>query len=304
VSDSSYVYSTALMGTVVRIEVVGYDANESQKVERQRGVERAIEWFHDIETCCSRFDPKSELRQLTEQVGIAVPASDVLLEIVRFAVALAEETDGAFDPTIGRRMEERGFDREYQTGRVVRTTIDSEDTVSYRDVQIDSTERTITLLRGLVLDLSAVAKGFAVDMAARELANFENFAIDAGGDLYLGGCNARGEPWSVGIRHPRDENMIIDTLRVSNTAVCTSGDYERRSPAEVGAEGHHIMDARTGESATEAASVTVVAPLAMVADGLATAAFVLGPARGIELLERHGVRGLIVTPSLERYATT
>jgi thiamine biosynthesis lipoprotein len=302
VSDDSYVYSAALMGTVVKIEVVLRDVSESQKSERRLGVERAIEWFRQIEAYCSRFDPASELRQLIDHVGVPVPASDVLLEVVRFALALAEETGGAFDPTIGRRMEQRGFNREYRTGSVVQTPADSDDAVSYRDVRIDPDARTITLCRRLVLDLGAVAKGFAVDMAARELAVFENFAIDAGGDLYLGGCNARGEPWSVGIRHPRDEHQLIDTLRVSNTAVCTSGDYERRATRESVA-GHHIIDARTGESATIAASVTVIAPLAMVADGLATAAFVLGPTRGIELLERHGVSGLIVTPSLERFAT-
>jgi len=303
VSEDSYVHSAALMGTVITIEVVRHDADESQKTERQLAVERAIEWFRHIESSCSRFDPESELRQLTARVGVAVPASDVLLEVVRFALALAEETDGAFDPTIGHRMEQRGFDRDYRTGSVVRTAIDAAHTASYRDVQLDPDGRTITLHRPLVLDLGAVAKGFAVDMAARELAVFENFAIDAGGDLYLGGCNARGEPWSVGIRHPRDEHQLIDTLRVSNTAVCTSGDYERRAARDALAAGHHIMDPRMGESSTNAASVTVVAPLAMVADGLATAAFVLGPTRGIELLERHGVSGLIVTPSLECFAT-
>ena len=85
----------------------------------------------------------------------------------------------------------------------------------------------MTLHRPLLLDLGAVAKGLAIDMAARELQPFENFAIDAGGDLYFGGCNAAGEPWSVGIRHPRGDGLL-DTLRVSDAAVCTSGDYERR----------------------------------------------------------------------------
>jgi FAD:protein FMN transferase len=134
------------------------------------------------------------------------------------------------------------------------------------------------------------------------LQSFENFAIDAGGDLYLGGHNGNGEPWSVGIRHPRDENELIDSLRVSNAAVCTSGDYERRSPHDA-EKSHHIIDARTGASATGIASVTVVAPLAMIADGLATAAFVLGPSGGIDLLDRNGVKGLILTATLERFAT-
>jgi thiamine biosynthesis lipoprotein len=305
VSDDSYVQSTALMGTVVRIEVVG--SSETQRTERQHGVERAFEWFRQVEACCSRFDPKSALRQLGTNVGVASPASEMLFELVRFALALAQETDGAFDPTVGVRMERRGFDREYSSGRVERTGIEAHDSVSYRDVVLDAHQRTITLLRPLVLDLGAVAKGFAIDMAARELGVFENFAIDAGGDLYLGGVNTNGEPWSVGIRHPRDEHQLIETLRVSNTAVCTSGDYERRVPGDSPDldrdADHHIIDARTGVSASAVASATVVAPLAMVADGLATAAFVLGPTLGIELLERHGVNGFVVTPSLERFVT-
>ena len=93
---------------------------------------------------------------------------------------------------------------------------------------------------------------------------------------------------------------LIDSLRVSNQAVCTSGDYERRTPA---ATAHHILDPRTGASPQSVASATVVASGAMLADALATAAFVLGPEEGIEFLNRMGVDGLIVTPELERYET-
>jgi thiamine biosynthesis lipoprotein len=144
-----------------------------------------------------------------------------------------------------------------------------------------------------------VAKGLAVDAAARELAPFQDFAIDAGGDLYMGGCNPRGAPWTVGIRHPRREGELIDSLQVSNQAVCTSGDYERRDNAG----GHHILDPRTAEPARAAASATVIASGAMLADALATAAFVLGPVEGIAFLDRMGVDGLIVTPELNRYET-
>jgi FAD:protein FMN transferase len=300
-TEGAYAHSAALMGTMVKIEIVRTD-DAIEPAERRHGVERALEWFRQIEECCTRFDPRSELMQLTQHVGTPVRASDMLFEAVRFALALAEETDGAFDPTVGFRLEQLGFDREHRTGRVVRTDIAADDVASYRDVRLDLAERTITLLRPLVLDLGAVAKGLAIDMAARELQSFENFAIDAGGDLYLGGHNGNGEPWSVGIRHPRDENELIDSLRVSNAAVCTSGDYERRSPHDA-EKSHHIIDARTGASATGIATVTVVAPLAMIADGLATAAFVLGPSGGIDLLDRNGVKGLILTATLERFAT-
>ena len=141
----------------------------------------------------------------------------------------------------------------------------------------------------LTLDLGAVAKGLAVDMAARELEPFQDFAIDAGGDLYLGGLNEQGEPWSVGIRHPRMDGELITSLRISNQAVCTSGDYER---------GAHIIGA-----AQNVASATVVASGAMLADALATAVFVLGPEKGLDLLNRLGVDGMIVTSDLQRYET-
>ncbi len=236
--------------------------------------------------------------QLTGHVGLAVGVSDLLFEAVRFALAVAEETDGAFDPTVGHAMETRGFNREHRTGAIVESHLTPPRDVSYRDVVCNADGKTVTLLRPLVLDLGAVAKGLAIDMAARELQPFRDFAIDAGGDLYLGGRNPDGELWSVGIRHPRIDGELIDVLRVSDKAVCTSGDYEKRVAA-----GHHILDPRTGVPAANAASVTVIAPTAMLADAVATAAFVLGPAEGIELCESLGLEGLILTANLERHET-
>jgi len=251
------------MGTIVTIEVLQPNADAA--------IDRAFGWFREIEARCTRFNPASELMQLVAQPvaqpSVPVPASPILFEAVRFSLMAAEATEGAFDPTT--------------TGH-------------YKDIFIDPEQNTITLTRPLTLDLGAVAKGLAVDAAARELEPFEDFAIDAGGDLYLGGLNPNAEPWTVGIRHPRREREVIHTLRASNQAVCTSGDYER---------GYHIQDPRTGETARSVASATVIAPSAMLADALATAAFVLGPDEGIRLLDRMGVEGLIFTPDLERAET-
>jgi thiamine biosynthesis lipoprotein len=270
----------AAMGTAVSIEV---DAPEPV-------MERAFGWFREVEARCSRFDADSELRQLAP--GRATAASAILFEAVRFALLVAEETGGAFDPTVGARMSARGFNRHYVTGKP--EDVSEAGNVSFRDVEIDAHHRTIRLRRELTLDLGAVAKGLAIDAAARELQPFRNFAIDAGGDLYFGGCNARGEPWCAGVRHPRLRGELVERIRISDSAVCTSGDYER---------GQHILDARNSEPAREVASATVVAPSAMLADALATAAFVLGPAQGIALLARMGVEGLIVTGDLECHRT-
>jgi thiamine biosynthesis lipoprotein len=179
--------------------------------------------------------------------------------------------------------------------------VDVPERADYRDVRLDPARQAVTLRRPLLLDLGAVAKGLAIDLAARELLPCGDFAIDAGGDLYLGGRNPAGERWRVGVRHPRRADAALAVLGVSGMAVCTSGDYERHSPGAGG--GHHLLDPRTGEPADGAASVTVVAPTAMLADALATAAFVLGPERGLRFLERQGVAGLIVTPDLAFRAT-
>ena len=306
------------MGTTVTIDApcAGADA-----------IDRAFEWFRTVEQVCTRFDPDSELCRLTMRPAEPVVVSDLLLEAVRFALEVAHVSGGAFDPTQGATAQRRGFNREHRTGAIVPVMVEPAVDVSYRDVTLDVEHRTITLQRPLLLDLGAVAKGLAIDLAARELQSCGGVAIDAGGDLYLGGTNTDGEPWAIGIRHPRHPGECIAAVRVSDQAVCTSGDYERvvsavrdepRGPDKVRAgtpdkarptnsqrlgDEHHIIDPRTGSSQSSVASVTVVASSAMLADALATAAFVLGPERGLALLNQLEVDGLIVTGALDMVHT-
>ncbi len=284
--SDSFVHTTAAMGTVVTIQVVGHGDSVTERAERQAAVERAIEWFRVIESTCTRFDERSELRQLCTRVGEPVPVSEMLFQVLSFAVRVAEESGGAFDPTVGDAL---------------LASPSTPQPSSYRDLGLDEANHTVMLRQSLLLDLGAVAKGLAVDAAARELASYRDFVIDAGGDLFFGGNNPAGEPWSVGIRHPRLDAEIIETLQISDAAVCTSGDYDAKSRTPEG--GHHILHPRSGSSATSLASVTVIAPSAMVADALSTAAFVLGPVDGIGMLERQGVRGIMFTPTLERFET-
>src|SRR5262249_49751644 len=131
-----FVHSAGLMGTVVSIEVIGHGETEARRADRAETVARAIAWFQHVERCCSRFDPESELRQLSEHVGVPVSVSATTLEAVRFALALADETDGAFDPTVGHAMVARGFDTNYRTGESV--TVAAASTATYRDVELNA----------------------------------------------------------------------------------------------------------------------------------------------------------------------
>lgn len=291
-----YEQSAVFMDTVVTIRVPRPPSTRRCAED----VGRAFAWFQKVERRCTRFNPGSELMRACAQVGTPCAVSEVLFEAVQFALAVAEASGGAFDPTVGGALEEAGFDRNFRTGMTHRHEPPDGRRPTYRDIRLDPDRATIEVRKPLVLDLGAVAKGLAIDLAAQELAAYADFVVEAGGDMVARGRNDSGEPWRVGIRHPDDPTVLIDAIEVSGAAVCTSGGYER--VRERGA-GHHILEPRTGRSPAETRSVTVVEDTAMAADAMATAAFVLGPVAGRAFLERHDAEGLFISPSGRHAAT-
>jgi thiamine biosynthesis lipoprotein len=274
------------MGTTVSIRIVS-----AERTAAEQRAHEAFAWFEHVERTCSRFDPSSELARLSESPWRAHRVSPLLLELLTFALAVAEASDGAFDPTVGATLMARGSDRAWRTGTRLRTDPAPAANATWRDVHIDASTSTVRLLRPLCLDLGAVAKGFAVDLAARALTDCRDFALDAGGDLYVSGTNAAAEAWTVGIADPHcPDGPPLMSVAVRDRAVCTSGNYRRVLDDGAG----HLHDPRASAPATAVASTTVIAPSAMVADALATAAFVLGAPHGVALWESHGVAGLMV----------
>jgi thiamine biosynthesis lipoprotein len=286
----THAFATVSMDTGVNVQVISGQPREAI----EPAVQRALAWFDAIERICTRFDTRSEVMQLITRIGEPVHVSTLLFEVVAFAHQLAEQTDGAFDPTVGASLEQLGFNVNYRTGEAINSNVDAE-AATFRDVRLDRPARTIRLARPLILDLNAVAKGLAIDLAARELRDYPDICVEAGGDLYVRGHNPAGEAWRVGIQHPRADGVLARTLSLSDTAVCTSGDYERRSTSGEG----HILDARTRQRVSDLASVTVIASTAMAADGLSTAAMVLGREGGRRFLEDEGVRGVLMAPDGE-----
>ena len=292
VSNGNAVHSASVvaMDTIVTAKVV----SDRPEAEVRRALNQALGWFAEVERVCSRFDPNSELFRLSGQTGVAVQVSGLLFEAVGFALEVARLSGGLFDPTIGHAQARRGFDRNYATGERLAAPQQAEP-ASWRDVILDEQRGTITVRQPLLLDLGGVAKGLAIDLAAQDLDRVGSFSIDAGGDLYVKGGNELGDPWRIGVEHPRLPGLIA-TLALRDGAVCTSGDYQRQTPGD--ADEHHLLDPQTGHSPRQAISCTVVAPTAMLADALSTAAFVAGPVEGLRLLDEQGVEGMIVSPSL------
>jgi thiamine biosynthesis lipoprotein len=279
------------MDTVVDIQVVTDKANN--EVEEQ--INRAFEAFQKVERACSRFSPDSELKQACQQIETPVPISPFLYEPLRFALEIAKWTDGRFDPTVGKVMEEYGFNRHYLTKQYMESL--SADSVTYEDIVLNEQDRTLCLLKPLVIDLGAVAKGFAIDLAAAQLNDFEGFVVNAGGDLFAGGVDENGGPWKIGIQHPEQKEQIIETIEISNEAVCTSGSYARKSTKMNGV--HHLINAKTKQSPNDWISCSVIAPFAMMADALSTASFLLGITDGITLIEQADLKGILITSGLQ-----
>ncbi|TDF94439.1 FAD:protein FMN transferase [Paenibacillus piri] len=281
------------MDTAVDIQVVTRKSDDAAEA----AIQRAFEAFRKVEHACSRFSSDSELMEACRRVKTVVPLSPFLFEPLKFAWEVAQWTNGRFDPAIGKIMEDHGFNRHYLTGETIQSH--SADAVTYRDIVLNEQDRTLYLRRPLVIDLGAVAKGFAIDLAARELTQFEGFVVNAGGDLYAGGADESGGKWKIGIQHPVYKDQIIQEIELSNEAVCTSGSYERRSPVKPGV--HHMIDPATGQSPDAWVSCSVVAPYAMIADAFSTASFLCGVERGRTLIEQLGFKGILITSGLNIY---
>ncbi len=282
---TTYEVATTAMSTAISVQLIDAGPNAEALAHS------ALQWFSLVEGCCSRFDVRSELMRVLHTVGAYQPVSPLLYEVVRVALAVAEASDGAFDPCVGHHVHALGFDRHWRSGETI-PALPSVTSGSWRDVELHQHEHRLRLRRAVHLDLGAIAKGFALDLAARALSALPHMCVYAGGDLVCRGHNGAGRRWRTGILDPHDPSRRIAAVSVGHdgdVAICTSGDYARRTE-----RGHHLVDPRTGYSAHHMRSVTVVAPQAAIADALATAVFVMGVERGAALLQEQRVDGLLI----------
>ncbi len=254
--------------------------------------------FAEADRWAAEFDHRhqgSPVWRINHGQSVHPPAE--VLRTLELAKEIAALSGGAFDPTVLPLTSLWSFDT---GGRLpVREEIlETLSRIDYRKLQIQDGQ--VSLPPGYGLDLGGIAKGAVVDLLGADLLRrgLEDYLIDAGGDILVSGLKEGRLPWGIAIRHPRRENSVLGVLRVGEAgerrAVVTSGDYER-SFEQNGRRYHHILDPHTGYPAEGLASVTVLAASCAQADGLATAAFVLGRRDGLELLERlPGVEGLLV----------
>ena len=205
-------------------------------------------------------------------------------------------TDGAFDITyasVGYLYDfKRGVHPDEQQIEAALPGID------FRHVLLDPKARTVRFARpGVRIDLGGIGKGHAVDRGIEMLRQrgIERALVTAGGDSRIIG-DRFGKPWVIGIRHPDRKDEVIARIPLEDAAISTSGDYERYFDA-AGERYHHIINPRTGHSASKVRSATILGPTATRTDGLSKTAFVLGAERALEIYNRiEGIDAVLVTP--------
>lgn len=270
-------------------------ANEQDRPRAAAAATQVEAELRRIEALLSEWQPGTPFAL----INAAPTQSDTLPEeaqdILRRALKWSERTEGAFDPTFAslwrlwRFHEDEAKKIPSPTEAQARARL-----IDYRKVVLKG--RTVRMkAAGMKLGLGGIAKGYAVDRAVDLLRKrgFQNFFIKLGGELYLAGRRP-DRPWVTGVQDPRDARRHFAMLALENSAFTTSGDYQRYIMVD-GVRYHHIIDPETGYPACKCRSVTIVAKRAEDADALSTAVFVLGPQRGLKLVQRlPGIEAIIV----------
>lgn len=279
-----------LMGTQVSVELWVDD-----KAAGQRLMQEVFAEVRRLDLMMNPWNDASELARINRDAGQRpVAASPEIIAVVQKAKHYSELSDGAFDisfASVGQHYNYR--DGVKPSEQMVAADLPN---IDFRAIELSAGASKIHFIRPeLQIDLGGIAKGYAVDRGILILqkAGVKAAAIGAGGDSRILG-DMGDRPRTVGIRHPRKPGEYVVLMPLADTAISTSGDYERYFEAE-GVRYHHILDPKTGVSAAAVQSVSILAPSAIDSDALSTTTFVLGVERGLALINRlPGVDAIII----------
>lgn len=279
-----------IMGTRISVELWHEDPHVAE-----RAMNAVMQAMHHVNASMSPYLVNSDIYHINQQAAKApVLLSDELYRVIDKALYYSRLSQGAFDisfSSVGVHYDYRK--RVMPSDKKIAKTLSA---LNYKLVVLDKQQRSIFFQHpDLKIDLGGIAKGYAVDLAIERLMQLGigSAIVTAGGDSRILG-DRKGTPWMVGIRHPRKQHETAVRIPLVNTAISTSGDYERffiKDDQRV----HHIINPATGKSASDVQSVSVLSTLAIDSDALSTTVFVLGVKKGLALVNRlPGIDAIII----------
>jgi len=281
-----------IMGTLVEITV-----REPDQRKAQSAISLAFDEMRRLEKLMSTHLPDSEISRLNAKAGAkaSLTASPEVLEVIRRGIYWGNQSNGALDISIGPVSRLWKFDNDNPTIPDTKRLAEAVGLVNFREIKIDKSNVRLKQ-PGMSLNLGAIAKGYAVDKAMKVLEKngVRHALINAGGDLKVMGQRKDGQPWNIGLQHPRQPEKMIASFALSDGAIATSGDYQKYFIKE-NTRYHHILNPKTGYPVSGVMSATVVTETVMDADALSTALFVMGTKKGLAFINSlKDVEGLLM----------
>ncbi|MGY0156788.1 FAD:protein FMN transferase [Edwardsiella tarda] len=280
------------MGTYYAVKYLPAEGTPAA-AQVQAEIDRLLERVNDQ---MSTYRPGSELSRFNQsrQVNTPFPVSSDTARVVNEALRINKLTDGALDVTVGPLVNLWGFgpegrpDREPSPSQIAQRRA----WVGIQHLSLQG-NALIKDIPELYVDLSAIAKGYGVDVVANYLQSLhiDNYMVDIGGEVRTLGHNGEKSPWRIAIEKPSTgaQQRVQAIIEPGAMAVATSGDY-RNYFEQDGQRFSHEIDPQTGRPVTHRlASITVLAPTCMTADGLSTGLFVMGPDRALALANRMNI---------------
>ncbi|MCK3657782.1 thiamine biosynthesis protein ApbE [Pasteurellaceae bacterium Pebbles2] len=299
------------MGTTYHIKYLD-DGKVAQQAEQAHSQIEGI--LKDVNAKMSTYIPSSELSRFNQNTQIHTPIaiSPELAKVVAEAIRLNKMTDGALDVTVGPLVNLWGFGPEKHTGKEPspaelnerRAWVGIEKLKLNQTAQQFSLEKTVPQL---YVDLSSIAKGFGVDQVADYLEHIgvQHYLVEIGGEIRAKGKNAEQKNWQIAIEQPNFDGSrsAQQVIGIENLGMATSGDY-RNYFEENGKRFSHEIDPKTGYPIQHRlASITVLHPSAMTADGLSTALFVLGEEKALAIAEKENLAIYLISKTEKGFET-
>jgi thiamine biosynthesis lipoprotein len=281
--------SKALMDTTVTITVIHQD-----EAVARNAILQAFESMIEVDALMSPYGAQSHVRELNQK-GVVKTSDPQFMGVLNKSRFYSRLSNGSFDVSVQPILDL--YTRTFKTENRSPTPEEINRTrqlIGYQRISMDN--GSVAIGANMSITLGGIAKGYAIDRAMDTLKRLgiSRALVNAGGQVAAVGTKELEQPWVVALQNPRNLTQFITVIQVRNQSVSTSGDYERYYDKT--RKFHHIIDPRTGYSATELISVTVIAPKAIDADALSTAVFVMGEKKGMALIEElPDVEALIVT---------
>ena len=285
---------TRLMGNRFEITVCHNDPTYAEAC-----IDAAIGEIRRIEKLLTTFDESSQTNQVNSMAGISpVKVDEEMLDLVKRSLKISEITQGAFDITYGS-IDKRfwNFDQHMTSLPDAETARQLVRLINFRNIVLDEDRKTLFLReKGMRIGFGGIGKGYAAEKAKQVLKKMgiESGIVNAAGDLSAWGHQPNGETWTIGIADPDASHHPFSSLKITDMAVATSGNYEKYAIIN-GKKYSHTIDPKKGYPVSGIRSVTIISPNAEIADALATPVMVMGVDTGLHLINQlPGISCIII----------